>query len=275
MDLNTTNGTNTLSNERPHANNSVVNSLIFSSSLMHENKRINSRYCLKSAVVIFCDLSGFQQLTVQLGDINCTGMVENLFSEFDALAAAFGLSPLKTNGDQYIVAGFCNNSACAKDALETSINNAIKFALRARNLVRNDTLLSSSFSQLRVGIATGLVLAGQSSRPFAGFDIWGTTVNRAAMLEQYTAPDTIAICEKSYDLVSYRLSQTINTSTSNAPSYNADSPPKTEVREMFGRAPHKAGGSMLLDEYSLMLTFQPTQLRTKATLVNAYVCETI
>ncbi|WP_421712463.1 adenylate/guanylate cyclase domain-containing protein [Alteromonas abrolhosensis] len=242
---------------------------------MHENKRIKSSYCLKSAVVIFCDLSGFQQLTVQLGDINCTGMVENLFSEFDALAAAFGLSPLKTNGDQYIVAGFCNNSACAKDALETSINNAIKFALRARNLVRNDTLLSSSFSQLRVGIATGLVLAGQSSRPFAGFDIWGTTVNRAAMLEQYTAPDTIAICEKSYDLVSYRLSQTINTSTSNAPSYNADSPPKTEVREMFERAPHKAGGSMLLDEYSLMLTFQPTQLRTKATLVNAYVCETI
>ena len=159
---------------------------------------ISIKQKVSSAVVIFCDLSNFQRLTEKYGDMMCASVVEALFAHFDEIATSSQLTPLKTNGDQYIVVGFLTKNEVADKALHLCATNAVEFAVKARDLVSRNSLLVSMPCQLRVGIATGALISGSSNRSPAGFDIWGTTVNKAAMLEQFTAPSTIAICENTH-----------------------------------------------------------------------------
>ena len=144
---------------------------------------------VENTVVIFADLSGFQQFAAD-------------------------------NGDQYIAVGFSarpkhilprsfntniHQRASLKESLCRSVREAVSsafhFACKARDEVNSHPLLVSSSCYLRVGIATGSVIAGRSSRRLGNFDIWGATVNRAAMLEQFTAPNTIAMCDRSGSLL--------------------------------------------------------------------------
>ena len=146
--------------------------------------------------------------------------VEGLFEKFDEFARLHQLTPLKTNGDQYIAVGFSahpkhilpssfntniHQRASLKESLCRSVRDAVSaafhFACKARDEVNSHPLLVSSSCYLRVGIATGPVIAGRSSRRLGNFDIWGATVNRAAMLEQFTAPNTIAMCDRSGSLL--------------------------------------------------------------------------
>jgi len=250
---------------------------VLSSTLETKSSAAGLKSCIKNAVVIFCDLSGFQQLSVRYGDITCARLVDSLFSEFDVLAADLHLSPLKTNGDQYIAVSFSGEHSSTTHSLLNTLVNAIEFAFRARELVNSNDLLASSSSQLRVGIATGSLLAGQSSRPLAGFDIWGTTVNRAAMLEQYTAPNTIAICEKSYSLVKRQIIHRSSASANNTCSFNTyftcgsniNANTELSTREHDKR---KLSESKMCGENCKETTFLPKQLHTKTMLMSAYVC---
>ena len=175
---------------------------------------------VENTVVIFADLSGFQQFAADYGDMTCMGVVEGLFEKFDEFARLHQLTPLKTNGDQYIAVGFSahpkhilpssfntniHQRASLKESLCRSVRDAVSaafhFACKARDEVNSHPLLVSSSCYLLVGIATGSVIAGRSSRRFGNFDIWGATVNRAAMLEQFTAPNTIAMCDRSGSLL--------------------------------------------------------------------------
>ncbi|HCG87722.1 MAG TPA: adenylate/guanylate cyclase domain-containing protein, partial [Alteromonas macleodii] len=162
MDLRNTNHTPFSLQEKHCVVLSPTVSKVLSTTLETKSSAANLKSCIKNAVVIFCDLSGFQQLSVKYGDITCARLVDSLFSEFDVLAADLHLSPLKTNGDQYIAVGFSGEHSSTTHSLLNALVNAIEFAFRARELVNSNDLLASSSSQLRVGIATGSLLAGQS-----------------------------------------------------------------------------------------------------------------
>ena len=56
-------------------------SKVLNSTLETKSSAANLKSCIKNAVVIFCDLSGFQQLSVKYGDITCARLVDSLFSE--------------------------------------------------------------------------------------------------------------------------------------------------------------------------------------------------
>ncbi|AXT40528.1 adenylate/guanylate cyclase domain-containing protein [Alteromonas sp. BL110] len=241
-------------------------------------KGVSVKYEVQSAVVIFCDLSNYQLIAKQYGDTMCTGIVETLFSQFDDIANDLSLQPLKTNGDQYIAVGFCSEFSLARTSLQHAhqyelfpvfqdvAHCAIEFAIKARNLVSSNTLLKSSSCQLRSGIAAGALLAGYSSRVSSGFDVWGSTVNKAAMLEQFTAPNTIAICEKTYHVL-------------NPSSVKAGSP-VTEGSAKLSESNNSTSniGNKKPSEFWLLtnqvgpLALYNTQIKVKTASLNAYIC---
>ncbi|WP_052235457.1 adenylate/guanylate cyclase domain-containing protein [Alteromonas marina] len=227
---------------------------------------ISIKQKVSSAVVIFCDLSNFQRLTEKYGDMMCASVVEALFAHFDEIATSSQLTPLKTNGDQYIVVGFLTKNEVADEALHLCATNAVEFAVKARDLVSRNSLLVSMPCQLRVGIATGALISGSSNRSPAGFDIWGTTVNKAAMLEQFTAPSTIAICENTHRVFV-------------APAGKSDIP-ITHSNATFWQQNIKAlpsdnkqtDESVPASHCIKALRFYKTLIHTKSTCLNAYIC---
>ena len=232
---------------------------------VHDSRSASTDKKAHNAVVIFCDLSNFQCLTEQHGDMMCSGIVETLFVQFDEIATSLQLTPLKANGDQYIAVGFVSKESIAKEALGLKAKHAVEFAVKARNLVSSQLLLVSSLCQLRVGIATGALIAGPSSRSPTGFDIWGTTVNKAAMLEQFTAPSTIAICEKTYRVFVTPADQPhcpFNHGNANVNEYNAALQSDNSI----------TNGSLPLSNCANPLAFYKTQIQTKTTLLSAYIC---
>lgn len=235
------------------------------------------KHKVHNAVVIFCDLSNYQCLAEQYGDMMCTGIVEALFSQFDNIASEFQLIPLKTNGDQYIAVGFCCNNSLVEPSLyyayqdEPGItfkevaNHAIEFAMKTRDQVSSNTLLVSTSCQLRVGIASGALLMGFSSRISVGFDIWGSTVNKAAMLEQFTAPNTIAICDTTYHMLSTSSVKASNPVTEGS-AYLTENTPALHEKD------RKAANCCdpLLKNMSLHRCYH-TQIKVKNDSLNAYI----
>lgn len=162
----------------------------------------SQKHIINHAVVIFVDMSGYQQLNHALGDENCILIIEALFRQLDTLVKALSLKPIKTNGDQYIVISETDKqlSKEAKQHNPTSVEistlHALHFATCAHDIVRNNKTLRKHNSGLRIGIASGPVVAGYPNRHMGGYDIWGLTVNLAAMLEKSTPKNTTAVCSK-------------------------------------------------------------------------------
>tara|TARA_Y100000296_G_scaffold57879_1_gene66615 strand:+ start:301 stop:1149 length:849 start_codon:yes stop_codon:yes gene_type:complete len=235
------------------------------------------KHKVHNAVVVFCDLSNYQCLAEQYGDMMCTGIVEALFSQFDNIASDLQLIPLKTNGDQYIAVGFCCNNNLAEPSLHyiyqdearntfrEVANHAIEFAIKTRNQVSSNATLYSSSCQLRVGIASGALLTGYSSRISSGFDIWGSTVNKAAMLEQFTAPNTIAICDTTYHILSTSSVKASNPVTEGS-AYLTENTPALHEKD------RKAANccAPLSKNISLHRCYH-TQIKVKNDLLNAYI----
>ena len=231
-----------------------------------KKRDISIKHRVPNGVVIFCDLSNYQCLAEQYGDMACTNIVETLFVQFDDIATSLRLTPLKTNGDQYIVVGFVSEDEFADAVLYLATISAIEFALKARNLTSSHTLLVSSSCQLRVGIATGTLIAGPSKRALKGFDVWGATVNKAAMLEQFTAPSTIAICEKTHDVFATSPDRVEFLLTQNDDALRQDNNTVVSANST------NANESSPITCCTRALNFYKTKIQTKTTLLNAYIC---
>lgn len=241
-----------------------------------DNKAVSVKHEVQCAVVIFCDLSNYQGLAKQYGDTMCTGIVETLFSQFDETAYDLALVPLKTNGDQYIAVGFCSEPSFAKPYLHNAYQHepfrvlqdvahcAMDFAIKARNLVSSHTLLMSSSCQLRSGIAAGALLTGYSSRVSSGFDIWGATVNKAAMLEQFTAPNTIAICEKTY--------HALNTGNIKSDLPATEGSVKHYESNNCGSNNGNQSSIRILTNQVGPLALYNTKIKVKTAVLSAYIC---
>lgn len=162
----------------------------------------SQKHTINHSVVIFIDMSGYQQLNHILGDENCILIIEALFRQLDTLVSALSLKPVKTNGDQYIVISETDKQIVKEakqhspTSIEISTMHALHFATSAHNIVQTNKTLRKHNCGLRIGIASGPVIAGYPNRHMGGYDIWGLTVNLAAMLEQSTPKNTTAVCAK-------------------------------------------------------------------------------
>ena len=129
------------------------------------------------ASVLFSDLVGFTELAKRLGAARTVALLDQVVTEFDRLAAAHGVEKIKTTGDGYMaVAGVSRPQA-------DHLPRLARMALCLPDLVEQLSATHGVDLRIRIGIASGPVMAGVIGADKFSYDVWGETVNLASRLE--------------------------------------------------------------------------------------------
>ncbi len=143
-----------------------------------------------SISVLFADIVGFTERTLQLDPEEMVDQLNTVFSYFDDLADRYGCEKIRTIGDGYMVAAGVPVArpdhaqavaAMALDMLEYGEGTPLRF---------------------RIGINSGPAVAGVIGHRKFQYDVWGDTVNTASRMESHGEPDRIQISEATHSLIS-------------------------------------------------------------------------
>jgi adenylate cyclase/guanylate cyclase len=143
--------------------------------------------------VVFADLVGFTPLSARKTPSELVTILDDLFSRIDALAERHGVEKIKTLGDAYMAAA--GLPAACEDPAHRMATFALDLVALFESLPGEDRL------RVRVGIATGPVVAGViGARKFA-YDAWGDTVNTAARMESHGTPGRVHVDDATRQLL--------------------------------------------------------------------------
>ena len=148
-----------------------------------------------SASILFADVVDFTRLSERLPPAEVVGVLDHLFSHFDALAERYGLEKIKTIGDCYMVAA---------GVPEIRPDHARALALMALDMLeamRSSDDVNHLGLELRVGINSGPVVAGVIGTKRFLYDLWGDAVNTASRMELHGTPGRIQITRATYELI--------------------------------------------------------------------------
>ena len=166
---------------------------IFPTNVAEELKtkgRVEPRF-YDLATILFADFKDFTLLTEGMEPARLIEQLNQHFRTFDEIASANRVITLRTVGDGCICAGGLpeQNDTHAIDACLAALrfHQSIVESNRGRELLR-----LKPWHQ-RIGINTGPVVAGVVGVKRYTYDVWGTTVNAAARLEQTSDPGRINI----------------------------------------------------------------------------------
>jgi adenylate cyclase len=145
--------------------------------------------------VLIADIVGFADLTPAVSPERLALLVEEIFTSFDGLATARGLKKIKTLGNSYMAAA---------GVPVPSGDHAVRAAHLSLDMVdaldhfneRNGQSL-----QVRIGIATGGVVAGVIGKRLYLYDVWGDTVNIASRMESHGVAGRVQVSESTRRLL--------------------------------------------------------------------------
>lgn len=143
------------------------------------------------ATVLFADIVDFTPLSAVLTPEDLVELLDDVFTAFDRMADEYGLEKIKTIGDSYMVAAGIpiprtdHCEAVAKMALAMLHESKGRF-------------VGGHKLRLRIGVATGPVIAGVIGRRKFIYDLWGETVNAASRMESHGVPDSIQVTAPVY-----------------------------------------------------------------------------
>lgn len=153
--------------------------------LKHGEERIAETY--PETTVLFADIAGFTPWANRTAPDVVVGLLEDLFTRFDDVAADCGIEKLKTVGDEYMaVAG-------APMARDDHADAALR---AARGLLLECARWQEAHGldlPIRVGLASGPVVGGVIGRQRILFDLWGDTVNTAARMQATGIPGRVQV----------------------------------------------------------------------------------
>jgi adenylate cyclase len=149
----------------------------------------------ESASILFADVVDFTPLAQRLPPAEVVGILDQLFSRFDALVERHGLEKIKTIGDCYMAA------AGVPDPRPDHAHKAALLALGMRDAVATSAMAGQPGVELRIGINSGPVLAGVIGTKRFLYDLWGDAVNTASRMESQSTPGEIQITRATYELL--------------------------------------------------------------------------
>lgn len=144
-------------------------------------------------IVMFADIVNFTHMSEEMSPNETVQLLNNIFSEFDLLAEKYAIEKIKTIGDAYMAAGGLR--------LQTPqyVDALANMALEMQAFVSSYIAPNGEKLTLRIGLATGPVVAGVIGRRKFSYDLWGDTVNIASRMASEAAPGQIQV-----DAITYR-----------------------------------------------------------------------
>jgi len=161
------------------------------------------------ASILFSDIQGFVSLSTSLGADRTVTLLNEMMRRFDALADKYGVEKIKTIGDAYMaVAGLPQPVA----------DHADRLAQMGLEMLVAKEEVAAHFGvpiRMRIGIASGPVMAGIIGTRKFSYDVWGDAVNLASRLEstgeaeriQVSADARAAMSEKRFHFESRGLTE--------------------------------------------------------------------
>jgi class 3 adenylate cyclase len=113
-------------------------------------------------------------------------MLNEVFSDFDALADKYGCEKIRTIGDAYMV---------ASGVPVPRSDHALALAAMALEMLDYG---SRGPLRFRIGINSGPAVAGVIGLKKFQYDVWGDTVNTASRMESQGEPGKIQVSEATY-----------------------------------------------------------------------------
>ena len=148
--------------------------------------------------VLFADVVDFTPFMARTEPVRVVGLLDEIFSAFDALSLRFGLEKIKTIGDAYMVAAGLPEAR--DDHAEASAEMAL--AMQAAMATLCDRV--GVRLAIRIGMDSGPVVAGVIGRHKFIYDLWGDTVNTASRLESHGLPGRVQVGEHAHRLLRER-----------------------------------------------------------------------
>ncbi len=145
------------------------------------------------ASILFADIAGFTERASEIAPSDLVAFLDHVYSEFDLLVDRHGLEKIKTTGDAYmVVSGVPNPRADHAQALAALALDMAQAVAQMRDPQGRGV-------GMRIGLASGPVVAGVvGSRRFF-YDVWGDAVNVASRMESTDPTGRIQVPQNVYE----------------------------------------------------------------------------
>ncbi len=148
---------------------------------------VNDHY--DNATVIFLDIVGFTELSSSMSSQAVIALLDDVFTQCDAICEEYNVTKIKTIGDSYMCVSFDNVVNAALCALDMS-------RIRTSHAVSHEVSHAVSHNvAFRIGMHCGPVTAGVIGTQRLQYDVWGDTVNVASRMESSGEAGRIHISE--------------------------------------------------------------------------------
>lgn len=142
-----------------------------------------------SVAVLFVDIVGFTEFAATHPPDTVLRVLDDVFSQFDALVDRHGVEKIKTIGDAYMVIG--------KDAT----GPVAALALDMLAAVDDYNLRSGHRLTIRAGMHVGPAITGVIGVKRLHYDVWGDTVNIASRMESTGQPGKVQVSASVWQLL--------------------------------------------------------------------------
>ncbi|MFY1620964.1 adenylate/guanylate cyclase domain-containing protein [Micromonospora sp. WMMD736] len=145
------------------------------------------------ASILFADIAGYTKRASDTAPTELVRFLDRLYSELDALVDRHGLEKVKTSGDSYMVVSGVPTPR--PDHLEALACLALDMA----DAVADLTDPHGRAVPLRIGLASGPVVAGVVGTRKFFYDVWGDAVNVASRMETTDVVGRIQVPQNVYE----------------------------------------------------------------------------
>jgi adenylate cyclase len=145
------------------------------------------------ASILFADMAGFTEWASDTAPNDLVRFLNRVYTDFDRLVENHGLEKIKTTGDSYMVVS-------GAPALRSDHAVALaQLALEMRDAATDMHDLRGRSVSIRIGIASGPVVAGVIGTRKFFYDVWGDAVNVASRMESTGDVGRIQVSQGAYE----------------------------------------------------------------------------
>jgi len=145
------------------------------------------------ASILFADIAGFTERASDMTPVDLVRFLDRLYTTFDRLVDRHGLEKIKTTGDSYmVVSGVPTPRGDHVEAIAALALDMSRAMADLRDPRGNPV-------PLRIGIATGPVVAGVVGARKFFYDVWGDAVNVASRMESTDVEGRIQVPQNVFE----------------------------------------------------------------------------